>query len=91
LRNVPAIEREFNVSRTALALAVEFSLVLNAAVRDVLRVALRFVSALLPTGLFGALRVIAGRLPALWAVERVTLPRELGRADERDTAGRALT
>jgi hypothetical protein len=48
-----------------LALAVEFSLVLNLAVPVVLRVALRFVSALLPTGLFGALWVIAARAPVL--------------------------
>jgi hypothetical protein len=91
LCNAPATEREFNVARTVLALTVEFSLVLNVAVRVLLRVAVRFVSALLPTVLVVALRVIAGRLRALWAVERVTLPRELGRADERDTAGRALT
>src|ERR1019366_4066282 len=82
-------DREFNVARTVLALTVEFSLVLNVAVRVLLRVAVRFVSALLPTVLVVALRVIAGRLPALWAVERVKLPRALGRADERDTAGRA--
>jgi hypothetical protein len=65
LRNAPATEREFNVSRTVLALTVEFSLVLNVAVRAVLRVAFRFVSALLPTGLVGALRAIAGRVPVL--------------------------
>jgi hypothetical protein len=72
LRNAPATEREFNVSRTVLALTVEFSLVLNVAVRVVFRVA-------------------AGRLPALRVVDRATLPPELGRADERDTAGLALT
>jgi hypothetical protein len=65
LCNAPATEREFNVSRTALALAVEFSLVLNVAFRVVLRVAFRFVSALVPARLVGALRVTAVRVPVL--------------------------
>jgi hypothetical protein len=78
LCNAPETEREFNVSRTALALTVEFSLVLNVAVRAVLRVAVGFW-------------VAADRLPVLRVVERATLPPELGRADERDTAGLALT
>jgi hypothetical protein len=93
LRNAPATEREFNVSRTVLALTVEFSLVLNVAVRAVLRAEFRLelVSARLPTKLLEVLRVAADRLPALRVVERATLPPELGRADERDTAGLALT
>jgi hypothetical protein len=65
LLNAPATVREFNVSRTALALTVEFSLVLNVAALVVLRVAFRLVSALLPAGLVGALRGIAARAPVL--------------------------
>src|ERR1039458_8101020 len=72
LRNAPATEREFNVSRTALDLTVEFSFVLNVAVRAVLR-------------------VTADRVPVLRAVERATLPPELVRVDERDTADLVLT
>ena len=93
VRNAPATEREFSVLRTALDLTPEFSFVLNVAVRAVLRAAFRLelVSARLPTELLEMLRVAADRLPVLRTVERVTLPPELGRADERDTADRALT
>jgi hypothetical protein len=79
LRNAPATAPEFNVLRTARDLTFEFAFAL--------RVSLPFelTSVRWPPELLGSLWTVEARWP------RALDPADLGPADERDIAGRALT
>jgi hypothetical protein len=105
LRNAPATEPEFSVVRTALDLAVVFSVVLDVAFRVefsvVLDVAFRVDFSVVLDVAFRVefsvafrLRLVSDLLPTerfgIWWTARVRLPRVLGRATDRDVAALAV-